>query len=236
MPNLTVSTGNIWSFHKINTKVFDYAKSLEIKYSCSVFDVDSAKSISSLNPEYIKVGSQKNLKLDIYEVLGKDFDGDIHISTGMTTSDQIDKILSHIDKYADLKRVVIYSTTSSYPCKYEELYLLRISEFIKNYSNIVKGFGFSGHHNGIAADIAAITLGAEFIERHFTLDRTMKGTDHAASLEPQGLFKLSRDLKNVFSALKTRPDSILEVEFDAFSKVKKHDWESIQSTSDTISL
>lgn len=209
-------------------ELFNYASSLGIKYSCSVFDSTSAKQISSLNPEYIKVGSQKNLKFDIYEVLGKEFGGDIHISTGMTTSEQIDQILNHIEKYTNLKRVVIYSTTSSYPCKYEELYLLRISELINNYSDIVKGFGFSGHHNGIAADIAAITLGAEFIERHFTLDRTMKGTDHAASLEPQGLSKLSRDLKNVFSALKIRPNSILDVELEAFTKVKKDDWDKIK--------
>ena len=66
----------------------------------------------------------------------------------------------------------------------------------------MQGIGFSGHHQGIAADIAALTLGAEWIERHFTLDRTWKGTDHAASLEPDGLRKLVRDVRNVAKALR----------------------------------
>ena len=73
--------------------------------------------------------------------------------------------------------------------------------------------------------MAAITLGAEFVERHFTLDRTWKGTDHAASLEPQGLTKLVRDLNLVHSALTFRPDQILEVEKEAFNKVKSQDAE-----------
>lgn len=209
--------------------LLNYAKSIDIKYSCSVFDKTSAKLICTLEPEYIKVGSQKNLKIDIYEVLAKEFKGEIHISTGMTTYEQIDIILDKLNKFTSLKRVVLYATTSSYPCKYENLYLLRITELIRRYHNIVKSFGFSGHHNGIAADIAAITLGAEYVERHFTLDRTMKGTDHAASLEPQGLSKLSRDLKNVYSALKNRPDKILDIESEAFNKVKKNDWENIKN-------
>lgn len=206
----------------------NYAKSIDIKYSCSVFDKTSAKLICKIAPEYIKVGSQKNLKLEMYEILAKEFNGEIHISTGMTTNEQIDIILDKLNTFTSLNRVVLYSTTSSYPCEYENLYLLRITELIKRYSNIVKCFGFSGHHNGIAADIAAITLGAEYVERHFTLDRTMKGTDHAASLEPQGLNKLARDLKNVYSALKNRPDKILEIESDAFNKVKKNDWENVK--------
>ena len=73
---------------------------------------------------------------------------------------------------------------------------------------------------GIAADIAAMTLGAELIERHFTLDRTWKGTDHAASLEPDGLRKLCRDVKNVHSALKNKDTDILPVEAVQREKLK----------------
>jgi len=95
-----------------------------------------------------------------------------------------------------------------------------VKEFVEKYHGILKGIGFSGHHNGIAADIAALALGARYFERHFTLDRTMKGTDHAASLEPQGLTKLVRDLRNVDKTLEFRPKGILDNEMAAYLKVK----------------
>ena len=78
---------------------------------------------------------------------------------------------------------------------------VRNSQNKRKISDRVKAIGFSGHHLGIAVDVAAYTLGAEWIERHFTLDRTWKGTDHSASLEPTGLRKLSRDLKAAHKAL-----------------------------------
>ena len=68
----------------------------------------------------------------------------------------------------------------------------------------MNSIAFSGHHLGIAIDLGALMLGAKYIERHFTLDRTWKGTDHAASLEPSGLDKLCRDIKNVHSSLNTK--------------------------------
>ena len=92
---------------------------------------------------------------------------------------------------------------------------------IKLYGNQVKGIGFSGHHHGIAADIAALTLGAEWFERHFTIDRTWKGTDHAASLEPAGLRKLVRDLHNVTKTFRVKPLEIDEMEMVQRKKLKK---------------
>jgi sialic acid synthase SpsE len=80
--------------------------------------------------------------------------------------------------------------------------------------------GYSGHHNGIALDIAAFTLGASFIERHFTLDRTWKGTDHAASLEPDGLRRLSRNLDQVTEALTYKNQEILLIEKPQRAKLK----------------
>jgi N-acetylneuraminate synthase len=85
----------------------------------------------------------------------------------------------------------------------------------------VKCIGFSGHHLGIAADIAALTLGAQYFERHFTLDRTWKGTDHAASLEPDGLRRLVRDLRNVAKALTYKREEILDVEKVQRKKLKR---------------
>ncbi len=197
-----------------------YCEDTGIGYACSVFDCTSARQIAGINPDYIKLPSQKNTNLDIYEIICSEFDGDIHVSTGMTTESELDSILEEIDKFGGLKRTVLYAATSSYPCRFEDLYLLRIGEYVRKYKDVLKAIGFSGHHNGIAADIAALALGARYFERHFTLDRTLKGTDHAASLEPQGMEKLVRDLNNVDKALKMRPDGILDSEISAYMKVK----------------
>ena len=88
------------------------------------------------------------------------------------------------------------------------------------YEGRVKSIGFSGHHLGIAIDIAAYTLGAEYIERHYTLDRTWVGTDHAASLEPDGIRKLVRNLNAVFGALKYKKEEILPIEQIQRDKLK----------------
>ena len=80
--------------------------------------------------------------------------------------------------------------------------------------------GLSGHHLGIAIDIAAYTLGARYIERHFTIDRTMKGTDHAASLEPGAMAKLVRDLKAVEQALQYKQCELSPIEIAQREKLK----------------
>merc|ERR1712061_869193 len=85
---------------------------------------------------------------------------------------------------------------------------------------IVKCIGFSGHHLGIAVDIAAYALGAEWIERHFTKDRTWKGTDHAASLEAAGLSKLVRDLNATYTSLSHKVTDILDLEKEQRAKLK----------------
>ena len=91
---------------------------------------------------------------------------------------------------------------------------------LKNFGDQINEYGFSGHHKGISLDIAAYTLGAVWIERHFTKDRTWKGTDHAASLEPQGFDKLVRDLKNTNDALTFKNSEILEIEKVQRDKLK----------------
>ena len=84
----------------------------------------------------------------------------------------------------------------------------------------VKEIGFSGHHLGISVDVSAYTLGARWIERHFTKDRTWKGTDHAASLEPEGLRKLVRNLNNSHKALQYKEKDILDIEQIQREKLK----------------
>ena len=98
--------------------------------------------------------------------------------------------------------------------------ILEINNLKTKYGNKVKKIGFSGHHLGIAVDIAAYTLGATVVERHFTLNRTWKGTDHAASLEPDGMKKLVRDLNAVNKALTYKSEEILPIEDVQRKKLK----------------
>ena len=100
--------------------------------------------------------------------------------------------------------------------------MLEIKRLHSRYGSRVKEIGFSGHHLGIAVDIAAYTLGACWIERHFTKDRTWKGTDHAASLEFPGLQKLVRDLHHTHDALSFKKSEILEIEMVQRKKLKNN--------------
>lgn len=192
-----------------------------VKYSSSVWDMTSAREIASLTPELIKIPSACNLKFDMLEYLCKEYEGQIHISLGMTTHAEEEKIISFFEKHGRNKDLVIYSCTSGYPVAFEEICLLEITRLVESYEKRVKSIGFSGHHLGIAADIAALTLGTTWFERHFTLDRTWKGTDHAASLEPDGMRKLTRDLKNVKKALHYKEKEILDIEDVQRKKLKR---------------
>ncbi len=201
-------------------KLKDFCDHIKIEYSTSVWDKTSAKEISSINPKSIKVPSACNLNFSMLEVLCNEFEGEIHLSFGMTTQEEEIEIINFFKSKGREKDVVIYSCTSGYPVAFQDICLLELKRIREKFGGVVKAIGFSGHHLGIAADIAAMTLGAELIERHFTLDRTWKGTDHAASLEPDGLRKLCRDVKNVYSSLNYKRDNILPVEMVQREKLK----------------
>merc|ERR1719171_483646 len=98
--------------------------------------------------------------------------------------------------------------------------MLEIRTLQAKFGHRVKHIGFSGHHLGISIDIAAYALGAIWNERHFTKDRTWKGTDHAASLEPAGLGKLVRDLKATYTAMRYKAEDILDLEKEQRAKLK----------------
>merc|ERR1712110_68295 len=192
------------------------------EYSCSVWDTTSAKDIVSLQPVLIKVGSPSNQHWEMQKVLRDEYTGEVHISTGMTTKEEIEKIVKFWEegKGNAKERVVLYNCTSGYPVPFEDVCLLEINHLIDNYKHRVKAIGFSGHHLGIAVDIAAYTLGAEWNERHFTQDRTWKGTDHAASLEKPGLEKLVRDLQATYTAMSYKKTEILDLEKETRAKLK----------------
>ena len=183
----------------------NYIKVVEnkISYSTSLWEKKSAEEFlkTKIKCDFLKIPSACNLDFELLEILANKFKGKIHISLGMTKINEIDKIVEFFIKRIRNKDIVLYSCTSTYPSSFEDIGLLDIKKLRKQFSDIVHDVGFSGHHLGIAIDIAAYALGANYIERHFTLDRTWKGTDHAASLEPSGLTKLVRDLKNTFKTM-----------------------------------
>lgn len=228
-PNPENSYGNSYGAHREfleftleqHKELKNYCNSIDIEYSTSVWDTISAEEIISLNPKMIKVPSACNNNLRLLEILRDNYLGEIHISLGMTTIDEEKRIFEILSKNQEIKnRLVIYSCTSGYPVPFNQVCLLEILRLKSKYEDRVKSIGFSGHHLGISVDIAAYTLGAAVIERHFTKDRTWKGTDHAASLEPNGLHKLSRDLEAVNQSLKYKEEEILEIEVETRSKLK----------------
>jgi len=197
-----------------------FSEKHKVIYSTSVWDLTSAKEIISLNPKLIKIPSATNLHFELLGYLCDNYEGEIHISTGMTTKSEIEKIVVFCEDKNRSQDIVLYNCISGYPVPFENISLLEINNLIKKYHKRVKAIGFSGHHLGIAVDIAAITLGAEWVERHFTLDRTWKGTDHSASLEPDGLRKLVRDIHNVNKSLRYKKKDILDIEQIQRQKLK----------------
>ncbi len=199
-------------------------------YSTSVWDLTSAKEIVSLNPEQIKVPSACNLNKGLLDYLCENYQGEIHLSLGMTSKEEQERIIRLFEEKKRNKDLIIYSCSSGYPVPFEDIALYEITYLIEKYKHRVKSIGFSGHHLGIAVDIGAFTLGAEWIERHFTLDRTWKGTDHAASLEPDGMRRLARDIKAVSKALKYKEEEILDIEKEQRNKLKANQikWEEEQ--------
>jgi len=193
-PNPINSYGDTYGAHREflefspeqHRELKEYCDGLGIAYSTSVWDLTSAKEIAAIEPGLIKIPSACNLHFEMLGYLCDNYKGEIHLSTGMTTQEEVTQIVEFFESKGRNKDLILYACTSGYPVPVEDVCLLEIPRMIKEYGDRVKSIGFSGHHLGIAIDVAAIVLGAQWIERHFTLDRTWKGTDHAASLEPDG--------------------------------------------------
>lgn len=198
----------------------EWCEEAGITYATSVWDMTSAKEIASLKPNFIKIPSACNNHLAMLQWLCDNYDGEIQVSLGMTTHKEEEELVRLFEKNGRNKDLVIFSCTSGYPVPFSDVCLLEVKRIKEAYGDIVKKIGFSGHHLGIAVDIAAYTLGAEVIERHYTLDRTWKGTDHAASLEPDGVRKLVRNLNAVHEALTYKGQEILPIEAVQREKLK----------------
>lgn len=177
----------------------EYADRVGILFTASGWDEESIDFLDELGVPFFKLASADltNKPLLVHTALkGKP----MILSTGMATVEEIETALSLVIPYN--KRIVLMQCTSSYPTPFEEIHLNVIPQFKRDYGNLAV-VGFSGHEKGIAISTCAVALGAKVLERHFTLDRTMKGGDHAASLESEGLAKLVRDIRALEKALGT---------------------------------
>jgi len=173
-----------------------------------------------LHPDYIKIPSAMNTHWEMLKYLCERYSGGIHLSLGMTESEEERKILELFEAYGRLQDLVLYHCTSGYPVPPKDICLLQIRRLFETYGDKVKAIGFSAHYTGIGLDGPAFLLGARYIERHFTLDRAWKGTDHAASLEPDGLRRVRKDTIAVAQALRYKDREILESEVSHRNKLK----------------
>lgn len=194
----------------------NYSSELGIIFFATAFDFESADFLEDLNVPAFKIasGDLKNIPLIRYLA---SFGKPLFISTGGGSQEDIDRVVSEL-KPMNVPYCIL-QCTAGYPPSWDELNLRVISTLRHKYPEQV--IGFSSHDNGIAMSVAAYALGARVIEKHFTLNRTLKGTDHAFSLEPQGLSKLVRDLDRLYLALGDGAKRQYPSEFEPLQKMGK---------------
>jgi N-acetylneuraminate synthase len=139
----------------------------------------------------------------------------IILSTGMSTLDEIEQAVGLLDK----DRLLLAHSTSTYPCPPSELNLRMIQTLQARFNCPV---GYSGHEVGLQTTLAAVTLGACFVERHITLDRAMWGSDQAASVEPWGLMRLVRDIRVIEDAMGDGVKRVYQSEMPARQRLRRH--------------
>jgi len=192
------------------------AKKLNLDFFATAFDIQSANFLNELGVPVFKIASGDLQNLPLLKHVAS-FNKPMIISTGGSNFKMIEDAVFSIRNYHN--QVAILQCTASYPAKYEQLNLKVITRLKEKFpENII---GYSGHDNGIAMAVVAYSLGARIIEKHFTLNRASKGTDHAFSLEPQGMQKMVRDLKRASLAIGDGEKVIYEEEKAAIRKMGK---------------
>jgi N-acetylneuraminate synthase/sialic acid synthase len=173
-----------------------YAKELDVDFFATAFDFESADFLERLGvPAYkIASGDIKNTPLLAHVAR---FGKPVVLSTGAATLADVQRAYDTV--MAINQQLCLLQCTAGYPAAWEELDLAVITDYRQRFPGAV--VGFSGHDSGIAMAVAAFVLGARVVEKHFTLNRAMKGTDHAFSLEPVGMRKMVRDLQRVRLAM-----------------------------------
>ena len=178
-----------------------YCKQQGIQWSASPWDLDSIEFLSQYDIPFIKLPSAMLTNNELLEQCVKKFPKVI-FSTGMSTEEEIDEAVRVLReakvKYGKSDSIGLLHCNSTYPAPIEELNLSAIKTLAEKYPDFE--IGYSGHEFRLGTSVAAVYLGASIIERHITLDRTMEGSDHMASLEPQGLLKLVSGIRELESA------------------------------------
>jgi len=191
-----------------------YCKELEIIWFVSCWDEEAVDFIEDFDPSLYKTSSASLTDIDLLLRLKK-LDKPVMISTGMSTIEEIENAIENIG----LEKLLIAHSTSSYPCKYEELNVRMITTLRNKYPGTP--IGYSGHETGLAPTWAAVALGANFVERHITLDRAMWGTDQAASVEIEGFHRLIRNIRDIELALGDGIKKVYDSELSSREKLRR---------------
>ena len=201
-------------FEDAEFKIIDiHAKKLNIDWFASPWDVPSVDFLEKFEVPCHKIASACVTDIELLSAINQTKKTTI-LSTGMSSIDEIDKAVATL---VDVP-LAIAQSTSTYPCVASELNLRALISLAERY-NVPTGY--SGHEHGLQATIAAVALGATFIERHITLDRSMWGTDHSASLEPAGLQRLVRDIRIVEEALGDGVKQVYPSEIPVRAKLRR---------------
>ena len=190
-----------------------YCKDKDIEWSASPWDLDSLEFLMGYDIPYIKIPSAMLTNVELLKassLTGKK----IILSTGMSTIEEIDKAVGIISG-CDYE---LLHCNSAYPAPNEDLNLNCIKTLKDRYKCEV---GYSGHEFGLTTTIASVALGASIVERHITLDRTMWGTDQLCSVEPQGLIKLVRGVRELEEAMGSDKKIVTEKEKQIKEKLRK---------------
>ncbi|HWK04655.1 MAG TPA: N-acetylneuraminate synthase family protein [Puia sp.] len=196
------------------TIIDEYCREKGIDWFVSCWDEVAVEFMEQFNPGVYKFASAS---LTDHSLIAKvrQTGRPYILSTGMST---MDEIRDAVEKFGTDNLMIAHST-SAYPCQPQELNLRMVETLREMYPDTP--VGYSGHETGLATTVAAVALGASFVERHFTLDRAMWGSDHAASVEPQGMQKLVRDIRDVELALGDGIKRVYESEMGAMKRLRR---------------
>ena len=194
-----------------------YCKKLGIDWFVSAWDVPSVDLIERFDMLLYKLASASLTDFDLIKRI-LDTGKPLMLSTGMSTIKEIERTMAFVREFDENYPLFIAHSTSAYPCPPEELNLKMIQTLGAKYPTLP--IGYSGHETGLATTVAAVAMGASFVERHFTLDRAMWGSDHAASVEPQGLQRLVRDIRDVEAATGDGVKKVYESELGPMKRLR----------------
>ncbi len=195
------------------TEIDSFCRENQIPWFASCWDEASVDFIAQFNVPCYKIASA-SLTDDALLKHTRGKGRPIILSTGMSTLEQIDHAVSVLGK----ENLILLHTTSTYPAYYEELNLRVIPRLRERYGIPV---GYSGHETGLASSVAAVALGACVVERHITMDRSMWGSDQAASLGPSGITRLMRDIRLVESSMGDGVKKVIEREIPNMKKLRR---------------